>query len=62
MLTFLIALLQVLIVVAVVYLIIYLFNKYVMPVDRRITGIILFIVFAVLLIHILTSGGRGFLW
>lgn len=57
MLTLLIALLEILVVVAVLWLILYLFQKYVMPIDNRIVGVIIFIVFAILLIYAVTNHG-----
>jgi hypothetical protein len=51
----LISLLMILVYVAIFYLIIYLFSKYVTPVDQKILGIIIFIFAACLLVAAITG-------
>lgn len=58
---FLIQLLLVLVYIAVLYLILYLFQKFVMPIDSKVQGIIVFIVFAILIIYAL-SGHTLLFW
>ena len=57
LLTILITLLEILVVVAVLWLILYLFQKYVFALDNRIVGVIIFIVFAILIIYAVTNHG-----
>jgi hypothetical protein len=57
MLTILINLLVILVVIAVFYLVLYLFQKWVMPIDGKIVGILLFIAFAILVIYAVTNKG-----
>lgn len=51
------ALLEILVVVAVLWLILYLFQKYVFALDNRIIGVIIFIVAAILIIYAISNGG-----
>lgn len=53
--TILLNLLIILVIIAVFYLILYLFSKYVTPVDGKVIGILTFIVFAILIIWALTG-------
>ena len=55
MLTFFIALIEILVFVAVLYLILYLFSTYVKPIPEKIVGILTFIFFAMLVIWALTG-------
>lgn len=57
LLSIFIALLEILIVVAVLWLILYLFQKYVFALDNRIVGVIIFIVAAILVIYAIANGG-----
>lgn len=52
-----IALLEILLVVAVLWLILYIFQKYVFALDNRIVGVIIFIVAAILIIYAISNGG-----
>ncbi len=52
----LISFLVLLVIVAIVYLAIYLFSKYVTPIDPKIKGIIIFIAAVILIIYLLTGG------
>lgn len=45
-----------LVIVALVYLVIYLFSKYVSPIDPKVKGIIIFIAAMILIIYLLTGG------
>jgi hypothetical protein len=58
--TFILTLLLILVYAAVVYLILYLFSKYVTPIDNKVLGIILFIVAAILIIYALKGGSLMF--
>lgn len=51
------ALLEILVVVAVLWLILYLFQKYVFALDNKIVGVIIFIVAAALIIYAIANGG-----
>ena len=51
----LITLLMILVYVALFYLIIYLFSKYVTPIDQKVLGILIFIFAAVLIVMALTG-------
>lgn len=55
MLSILVNLLVILIIVAVLWLILYLFQKYVFALDNRIVGVIIFIVAAILIIYTITG-------
>lgn len=55
MLTILINLLIILVIIAVFYLILYLFSKYVSPIDGKVTGILIFIAFALLVIWLISG-------
>jgi len=57
----LIQILLVLVYVAVAYLILYLFQKFVMPIDQKLLGIIIFIIAALLIIYAI-SGHSLYLW
>jgi hypothetical protein len=57
----LITLLMILVYVALFYLIIYLFSKYVTPIDQKILGILIF-VFAAALVIMALSGHSLVLW
>jgi hypothetical protein len=50
-----ITLLMILVVAALVYLILYLFSKYVTPIDQKVLGIIIFVVSAILIVYALTG-------
>jgi len=52
---FFINFLIVLVIVALVILVLYLFEKYVAPIDRRIRGIVIFVVAVLLVVYILTG-------
>jgi hypothetical protein len=52
---------MILVYVAVIYLILYLFQKYVMPIDQKIVGIITFVIAAILIIYAL-SGHSILFW
>ncbi len=56
----LINLLTILIIVAVLYLILYLFQKYVMPIDGKIIGVVIFIVCALLIGYWITGHSLAF--
>lgn len=56
----LVSLLLILVYVSIAYLILYLFQKWVMPIDQKIVGIVLFILFAILVIYVLTGGNLVF--
>ena len=51
----LITFLMILVYVALFYLIIYLFSKYVTPIDQKVLGIIIFIFAAILIVMALTG-------
>lgn len=53
---YLISFISLLIIIAVVYLVIYLFSKYVSPIDPNVKGIIIFIVAMILIVYLLTGG------
>jgi hypothetical protein len=53
--TILITLLLILVYAAAIYLILYLFSKYVTPIDQKVLGIIIFIVAALLIVIALTG-------
>ena len=55
-----VTLLTILVIVAIVYLILYLFSKYVVPIDQKVLGIIIFVLAAVLIIYAIT--GHSFVW
>ncbi len=57
MASILIVLLEILVVVAVLWLILYLFSKYVTPIDSRIIGVIIFIAAALLIIYLVSNKG-----
>lgn len=57
---FIVSLLVILVIVAIVYLIFYLFQKWVMPIDSKIVGVVLFIVFAALVVYALTGNSLLF--
>lgn len=56
----LVNLLVILIIVAVVYLVLYLFQKYVMPIDRKVVGIIIFVLAAILIIYAISGNSLRF--
>jgi hypothetical protein len=58
---FIIQILMVLVYVAIVYLILYLFQKYVVPFDQKVLGIIIFVVAALLIIWAI-SGHTLIFW
>jgi hypothetical protein len=51
----LITLLMILVYAAILYLILYLFSKYVTPIDQKVLGIIIFVVAALLIVAALTG-------
>lgn len=55
MASILVNLLVILIIVAALWLILYLFQKYVFALDNRIVGVIIFIVAAILIIYAITG-------
>ena len=57
----LITLLLILVYAACIYLILYLFSKYVTPIDQKVLGIIIFIVAAILIVTAL-SGHSLMFW
>jgi hypothetical protein len=57
----LITFLMILVYAAILYLILYLFSKYVTPIDQKILGIIIFIVAAILIVMAL-SGHSLLFW
>ena len=59
--TILINLLVILVIIAVFYLVLYLFTKYVMPIDQKIVGILIFVVLATLIIYAISGNGLPFL-
>lgn len=57
----LVNLLMILIFIAVLYLIIYLFERFVTPIDNRIKGVVIFVVLAILIIYLI-QGGSLAIW
>lgn len=55
LITFLVELIIVLIIISALYLVMYIFSKYVTPIDNKIVGILIFIIFAILLLYLLTG-------
>ena len=55
-----VTILTILIIVAVIYLILYLFQKYVTPIDQKVMGIIIFIVAALLIIYAISGHSLQF--
>lgn len=55
MATLFINLIVILLIIAVFYLVLYIFQKLVMPIDNKIIGILVFIAFALLCVYTLTN-------
>jgi len=53
--SFFVSLLILLVYIAVLYLILYLFTKYVTPIDNKVMGIVIFIVAAILIVYAITG-------
>ena len=58
--SFIITVLLILVYAAVIYLILYLFSKYVTPIDQKVLGIIIFIVSAILIVMALSGHSLQF--